>query len=110
MCGVCSSVNQPFLISSGHINLLLKEYEQHHHQHLDSDTVYKLHKIVTEAASVGNMALEFVKKDDEPYYNKFKFVIHAPWDLFKRHREIDPNYKWNSKLYSANKEGKTECV
>ncbi|XP_041353629.1 uncharacterized protein LOC121371652 [Gigantopelta aegis] len=89
----------------GHVNLILNEYKQHQHQHLDSDTVLKLRKIVTDAASVGNKALEFVKRDDEQYYDRFKFVVHDPWDIFKRHREIDPHYKWNAKLYSANREG-----
>ncbi|XP_067682057.1 uncharacterized protein [Haliotis asinina] len=90
-------------VVEGQVQLLLNEYNQGQHQHIGPDVLERLRHLVREATQVSNQALEYVRKDDETYYNNFKFIVGTPWSIYRKHRGIDPKLKWLPEVYKAQK-------
>ncbi|XP_046571855.1 uncharacterized protein LOC124280019 [Haliotis rubra] len=90
-------------VVEGQVQLLLNEYNQGQHQHISPDVLERLRHLVREATQVSNQALEYVRKDDETYYNNFKFIVGTPWSIYRKHRGIDPKLKWLPEVYKAQK-------
>ncbi|XP_071081492.1 uncharacterized protein [Haliotis cracherodii] len=90
-------------VVEGQVQLLLNEYNHGQHQQISPDVLERLRHLVREATQVSNQALEYVRKDDETYYNNFKFIVGTPWSIYRKHRGIDPKLKWLPEIYKAQK-------
>ncbi|XP_021344442.1 UPF0764 protein C16orf89 homolog, partial [Mizuhopecten yessoensis] len=82
------------------LNLLLREYEeQGRHHNLSSDIISRLKNMKSVSTLASNNAVEYVRRDDEEYFQKLRFVVGKPWEFSKRHKELQNQLRWHPDLY-----------
>ncbi|KAK6183530.1 hypothetical protein SNE40_010998 [Patella caerulea] len=92
----------------GHLQLILAEHQNGSHAHLSSDILSRLRTMASDSTLISNQAIEFVKKDDEGYYNSMSYVIGQPWNVLHKHRKLDQALRWTPKIYKSTKQFKID--
>ncbi|XP_050407138.1 myb-like protein D [Patella vulgata] len=92
----------------GHLQLILAEHQNGSHTHLSSDILSRLRTMASVSTLISNQAIEFVRKDDEGYYNSMSYVIGQPWNILHKHRKLDQALRWTPKIYKSTKQFKID--
>ncbi|KAJ8309285.1 hypothetical protein KUTeg_014159 [Tegillarca granosa] len=90
-------------VLEGHMESILQEYASGKHKNLSIQNVNRIKKMLTEATQVCKDAIEFVKRDDEEYYNTMSYVIGQPWSYFLKHKQVEPDLRWHPETYLQHK-------
>ncbi|KAJ8308493.1 hypothetical protein KUTeg_013367 [Tegillarca granosa] len=90
-------------VLEGHMESILQEYASGKHKNLSIENVNRIKKMLTEATQVCKDAIEFVKRDDEEYYNTMSYVIGQPWSYFLKHKQVEPDLRWHPETYLQHK-------
>ncbi|XP_069116087.1 uncharacterized protein [Argopecten irradians] len=87
-------------VVEGHLNLLLREYdEQGRHHNLSTDIISRLKEMKSVSTLTSNSAVEYVRRDDEEYFQKLQYVVGKPWEFLKKHKELKNQLRWPPDLY-----------
>ncbi|ESO83508.1 hypothetical protein LOTGIDRAFT_169202 [Lottia gigantea] len=89
--------------AEGHIHLILSEHKNGSHAWFTPNILSQLQSLANTSSAVSAEALEFVKQDDEEYYNNLKYLIEHPWDIAHKHRKLDAELRWTPKIYKLSK-------
>ncbi|XP_033733441.1 uncharacterized protein LOC117322612 [Pecten maximus] len=87
-------------VVEGQLNLLLRQYEeQGRHHNLSTDIISRLKDMKSVSSLASNNAVEYVRRDDEEYFQKLRFVVGKPWEFLKKHKELKNQLRWQPALY-----------
>ncbi|KAL5008164.1 hypothetical protein ScPMuIL_013745 [Solemya velum] len=86
-------------VLEGQIQVILDEYSRNQFPQLDAVALNRLVSLKTAATKISKEAIEFVKRDDEKYYQVMSFVIGSPWNILKPHKAIEPRLRWHPEIY-----------
>lgn len=67
--------------------------------HIPLSILSRIKAMELQTTKVCQEAIEFVRNDDEKYFEQMRYVIERPWMVFKKEKKINGKLRWDSKHY-----------
>lgn len=67
--------------------------------HIPLSILSRIKAMELQTTKICKEAIEFVRNDDEKYFEQMRYVIERPWMIFKKEKKINEKLRWDSKHY-----------
>ena len=86
--------------------LLDAERERGLLDHIPLSVLSRIKAMELQTAKICKDAMEFVRKDDEKYFEQMSYIIERPWMIFKKEKKINEKLRWDPKHYKKTSSSK----
>lgn len=83
----------------GQFILIDSERERGLLDHIPLSILSRIKAMELQTTKICKEAIEFVRNDDEKYFEQMRYVIERPWMIFKKEKKINEKLRWDSKHY-----------
>lgn len=84
---------------SGHLAAIIVKVDNGTIKQLKPNMIEKLKSMKTVSTKTCEDALDFVRKDDEEYFQSMKFLLGNPWSLHKDYKHLQFQLLWDQQVY-----------
>ncbi|CAG2258017.1 unnamed protein product [Mytilus edulis] len=99
-----------------HLAAIIVKVENGTIKQLKPNMIEKLKSMKTVSTKTCEDALDFVRKDDEEYFQSMKFLLGNPWSLHKDYKHLQFQLLWDQQVYkkssvsSLNEKESDKCM
>ncbi|CAI9729817.1 Hypothetical predicted protein [Octopus vulgaris] len=91
-------------ILEGQLLLIVSEQDNGQLNHISPSLLSRLKILQRHTTNICKEAIEFVRMDEETYYQKLKYLVERPWMVFKKDRKVSESLRWSPDYYKRGKE------
>ncbi|XP_063429384.1 uncharacterized protein LOC134712135 [Mytilus trossulus] len=103
-------------VIEGHLAAIIVKVENGTIKQIKPNMIEKLKSMKTVSTKTCEDALDFVRKDDEEYFQSMKFLLGNPWSLHKDYKHLQFQLLWDQQVYkkssvsSLNEKESDKCM